>query len=80
MGVDPYRVVFMQHADKAVGDAHREGHRRTRSDADHLYVIDFPQLADDFFKPRIGQYKGIASGQQYIPHPFGFADIIERCL
>ncbi len=68
MGVEPERLVPLQHRGQGVRDAHGHHHGRARADADHLHVRDGPQAPEHALNFGIRQHERVPAGKQHVPH------------
>ena len=77
---DEERRVAAQQLRQGLGDAHRQGHRHARPDADHLHVGDRPQRREELLEPLVREQQRVAAADQHVAHLGVGGDVVEPLL
>ena len=77
MCIDVNRLVFFEHLAKFRRDSLRKYDGRPRTDANHLNVVDRPQLLNNVFEPIVTHQESITSGKQDIADKRFASDVID---
>src|SRR5262249_9148060 len=66
VGVDPDRVVALEHPAERVRHPERERHRKPRPEPYHLDVRDAPELLDEPLQLVVREDEGISAGEEHV--------------
>jgi hypothetical protein len=80
MGVEPDKLVFLDHLQKLGGNALRQHYRGTSADSDDIDVIYLCKLAEDLIEACIAQCKGITTGEYNIADFLVLADVFNSSI
>lgn len=80
VGVQPDRVVFLEHVHQFRCDALRQHDRGARADADDLHVGNGTQTADDIFEFFVAHQQGVAAREQHVAYLRCTGDVVDAVV
>ena len=80
MGVEPYRMVFLQHCAQFRRNALRTDNRCTAADADNLHMRNRTKPSDYVFQFLVPDHQRVSATEQHIAHALRPFNVFQRLL
>ena len=80
VGVQPDRMILLQHVAEIVCDSLRHNYRSSGADSYDFYVRNLSQFADDVFKSVVLYQESVSAGEQNVSYLRSSSYVIDTCV